>query len=391
MSPARVTTADPTGDPPAAALGPGTPDAMAVYAWEATDEQVAERFGVAIEAIVRFDLNTSPVPPELAARILAAGRFESPLSDYPPSDYRRLVEAAADTYGVDRDEVLVGAGADEVLDMVGKAFLEPGGTAVVPVPTYAMYRVISEQRRGRVVAVPRLGPADGYALNVPATREAARSAQIVWLCDPNNPTARSEPDGTVETLLAGLAGDAAAEGRVGPVVVIDEAYAEYVGRTHLRLRSAYPRLVVVRTASKAYALAGLRVGFAIGLKGTIAAVARYRPPGSVATTSATVVAQALRDGQWLTRNVDRVVSERERLAAALRGIGWTVEPSVTNFLVCAFGSPEEARRMAHRLLGRGLVPRTFPAGHEFAAALRITVRSPEDDDRLVAVAGEEAR
>ena len=122
------------------------PTQPASYSWEATDEEVAARYGVDPASIIRFDLNTSPQPPELAARLLAAGRFESPLSEYPPSDYRRLVEAAAATYGVGTDEILVGAGADEILDLVGKAFLPAGGAAVIPTPTYAMYRVVTEQR-----------------------------------------------------------------------------------------------------------------------------------------------------------------------------------------------------------------------------------------------------
>ena len=112
----------------------GLPNQPATYSWEATDEEVAARFGIPIDEILRFDLNTSPQPPEAVAGILAAGVCETPLSEYPPSDYRRLVAAAAAVYGVGIDEILVGAGADEILDLVGKAFLPPGGRAVVPVP-----------------------------------------------------------------------------------------------------------------------------------------------------------------------------------------------------------------------------------------------------------------
>jgi hypothetical protein len=122
-----------------------SPTSPAGYAWEATSEQVAARYGLPVEAIVRFDLNTSPTPPDLVGRVLAAGRFETPLSEYPPSDYRRLVEAAGARYGVSPDELLVGAGADEVLDLVAKAFLPAGGVAVVPTRP-AMYRVLTERR-----------------------------------------------------------------------------------------------------------------------------------------------------------------------------------------------------------------------------------------------------
>jgi histidinol-phosphate aminotransferase len=364
------------------------PSAPASYSWEATDEEVAARYGLPIERIARFDLNTSPTPPDLATRVLASGRFASPLSEYPPSDYRRLVDAAAARYGVAREELLVGAGADEILDLVGKAFLPPGGAAVLPTPTYAMYRVISEQRGARGLAVPRLPASEGWALDLPAVREAATAAELVWLCSPNNPTALPEPPGAIETLLADLAADAEADRRPAPVVVLDEAYAEFVGTSLLDLRHGYPRLVVIRTASKAYALAGLRVGFAVARPETIAAIAPYRPPGSVSTVSVAVVSAALEDDGVLEANLARVGRERERLAAGLREAGWDVGPSVTNFLLARFGSAGRASQVAEGLLRRGLVPRTFGQGHPLVDHLRVTVRGGDENDRLIAAARE---
>ena len=338
--------------------------------------------------IIRFDLNTSPAPPDVAGRVLAGGRFAAPLSEYPPSDYRRLVDAAAARYGVDRDEILVGAGADEILDLIGKAFLPPGGAAVVPIPTYAMYRVITDQRGARVVAVPRLPAAQGWALDLPAVRAAAGSAHLVWLCSPNNPTALPEPPGTIEALLGDLAADAETDARPAPVVVLDEAYAEFVGGSLLGLRHRYPRLVVVRTASKAYALAGLRVGFAVARPETIAAIAPYRPPGSVSSVSVSIVTEALLDERVLDANLARVERERDRLAEGLREAGWDVGPSVTNFLLAGFGSADRAAAVAEGLLRRGLVPRTFGAGHPLADHLRVTIRGAAENDRLVAAARE---
>ena len=352
------------------------------YAWEATNEQVAERYGVPIESIVRFDLNTSPTPPALVDRLLGAGQFDAPLSEYPPSDYRRLTESAAGRYGVATDELLVGAGADEILDLVAKAFLAEGARAVLPTPTYAMYRVLTEQRGAQVVAVPRRAAAEGWALDLDAVRVAARGAAVVWLCSPNNPTGLAEPDGLIEALLRDLASDNSEP----PIVVLDEAYAEFVGTTLLPLRDAYPRLIVVRTASKAYALAGLRVGFAIAKPDVIARVNPYRPPGSVSTVSVTIVTEALLDPRILEGNLARVEHERNRLAGAMSEAGWSVGPSVTNFLLVDFGSPERAAATAEGLLTRGLVPRTFPAGHPLAAYLRLTVRDRDENDRLIEAA-----
>jgi histidinol-phosphate aminotransferase len=251
-----------------------------------------------------------------------------------------------------------------------------------------MYRVVTEQRPATARAVPRRGAGEGWAIDLDATRGATRDARadVVWLCSPNNPTGTAEPDGLIETLLDGLATDAAADGRTPPVVVLDEAYAEFVGRSLAELRQRYPTLVVVRTASKAYALAGLRVGFAIARPETIARIAPYRPPGSVATSSVTVVTEALLDPDVLEANLARVERERERLARGLRAAGWEVGPSVTNFLLVGLGSAARAGTAAEGLLARGLVPRTFPAGHPLEAYLRVTVRDADENDRLIQAA-----
>ncbi len=370
MSPTPVTFASPT--------------APSTYAWEATNEEVARRYGLRVDEIVRFDLNTSPLPPEMVGRILAAGTFETPLSEYPPSDYARLVAAAAARYGVATDELLVGAGADEILDMVGKTFLAPGQAAVVLPPTYSMYRVVTEQRGAAVIDVARRPASDGWILDADAVRQAARSAAVVWLCSPNNPTGLPEPDGVLASLLADIAADADGDARPRPIVVIDEAYAEFVDWSALGLRSAYPDLIVVRTMSKAYGLAGIRVGFAVAQPAIIARMAPYRPPGSVSTVSVTVATEVLGSDGVARDNIARVVAERPRLVAALRAAGLTVHESVTNFVLVGLGSAERAGQVADGLMCRGLVPRTFGQGHPLAAYLRLTVRARAENDRLIA-------
>jgi histidinol-phosphate aminotransferase len=170
--------------------------------------------------------------------------------------------------------------------------------------------------------------------------------------------------------------------------VLDEAYAEFVGTSLVGLRDAYPNLIVVRTASKAYALAGLRIGFAIARPEMIERLNPYRPPGSISTVSVTLVTEALLDPTVLDANLDRVVRERVRLSEALRSIGWSVGPSVTNFILVDFGTPERAAAVADGLLRRAIVPRTFGAGHPIADHLRLTVRDPHENDRLIAAATE---
>lgn len=374
-----------------------TPGRMAIptqpssYAWEATDEAIAERYGVPIERVVRFDTNTAPSPPARALEILASGRFVVPLSEYPPGDYRALVRAAAARYGVGEEEILVGAGADEVLDLVTKAFLPPGGTAVIPSPTYPMFGVLTDQRPAHVVRIPRRAAEHGFAIEPATVRATARTADLVWLCSPNNPTGVAEPPGAIDDLLETIAADAERDGRPAPAVVVDEAYAEFAGTSNLALRSAYPRLVVIRTMSKAYAIAGLRVGFAVARPDVIAQLAPYRPPGSVSVASVTVATRLLDDPDLVAERVAGTEMERERLSGALTDAGWTVHPSVTNFLLVTFASRERAAAVAEGLLRRGLVPRTFGSEHPLSNSLRLTVRDVEGDDRLIGAAREIGR
>jgi histidinol-phosphate aminotransferase len=369
-----------------------SPTKPAGWTWEATNAEVAARYGVPIEQVVRFDQNTAPAPPAVVAGLLAAGVFEVALSEYPPSDYGRLISAAAARYGVAREEIIVGAGADEILDLVAKAFIPHGGSALVPVPSYPMYAILTEQRGARVVRVPRRPASESFALDVDAVRAAVRSAQppidLIWLCNPNNPTATAEPPGVVDALLAGLLADAAATGRREPVVLLDEAYIEFGGESNLPLRSTYPRLVVTRTMSKAFAIAGLRVGFGIACPEVIDEISTYRPPGSVSIVSVEVAAALLPDQALLDDRIEEVTAERARFAAGLADAGWSVSPSATNFVLVTFASPEAADVVAEALLHRGLIPRTFPSGHPLDHCLRLTVRNREQDDRLIAAARE---
>ena len=152
------------------------------------------RYGLRPEEILRFDTNTSPLPPAFLPEALIAP-FDPPVNEYPDSSYADLTAAAAAYTGVEPTEIIVGAGADEVIDLVAKAYLPAGSAALVPIPTYAMYGVVTSQRAARIVAVPRRPGADGFALDVDRVIARLPEVSVVWLCTSEQPYRRRRHSG----------------------------------------------------------------------------------------------------------------------------------------------------------------------------------------------------
>jgi histidinol-phosphate aminotransferase len=352
-----------------------------VYTWEPSNAAIGARYGIDPADVLRFDTNTSPAPPQLLPEWLTEP-FDPSLNEYPDSAYAELTAAAAAYIGVHREQIVVGAGADEVLDLVGKAFLPAGSAALVPIPTYAMYGVLTTQRHARLLSVPRRPAADGFALDVEAVKARLDEVQVVWLCSPNNPTGHLEP---AESLLEVLS--VAEEQPEPPLVVVDEAYCEFAGASLAGHLERHRRLLVVRTMSKAFAMAGVRVGFGVASREVIERLERVRPPGSISTISAHLATRALGQPGYAQDNVRSLVAEREWLSATLRDVGLPPAPSVTNFLLVRFADHTAAEAAAERLLHSGIVPRTFGPANPLRDHLRLTVRSRSENERLLEVLG----
>lgn len=353
--------------------------ASQVYTWEASNAAIAARYGLRPEDILRFDTNTSPVAPPWLPEALR-GPFEPSVNEYPDSSYADVTAAAAAYYGVEPHELVIGAGADEVLDLIAKAYLPAGAAALVPIPTYPMYAVLTGQRAARIVAVPRLDGGHGFALNIPAIVAKLPDVRVVWLCSPNNPTGVEDTAQDVEAIIR-----ATQELAEPPVVVVDEAYFEFSGVTVISLIKRFSNVLAVRTLSKVFGLAGVRVGFGVGDRSVVERLERVRPPGSVSTLSATLGARALNEPEYARQNMLALSEERRWLTDRLDEVGWLPWPSVTNFLLVAIGDHEAAERAADGLLHAGIVPRTFGPANPLRGHLRLTVRSRHENERLLEV------
>lgn len=339
------------------------------YAWEESTAGVAARHGLRLEDVLRFDLNTSPFPPASWDAAMEAVRVECAPNEYFDTAYAELAALLSDYCQVSTDQLVIGAGADEVLDIVCTAFLDNGDAAVISAPTYSMYAICARQLGAQVRACP-LGP--GFAPDGAGLLAAAAGAKLLFVCNPNSPTGNAMTPAALEELVA----------RAPCMVVVDEAYAEFVGWSAIPLLERHANLIVVRTLSKAFGLAGMRLGYGVARREVADLLNRVRPPNSVAYATARVAAAALRDRASMREQVARLVAEREPFAAALCAAGAHVYPSETNFLLTRWGEPEAAQAVYDRLERRGIVVRNFARHPLLPGHLRITVRSREQNARL---------
>ena len=298
--------------------------------------------------VLRLDQNTQPRSPRWYAG--AAARLAAvPVHSYPDSRYGPLREAIAEYAGFPPDQVIPTDGADEALILCALLALSPGDRAYARRPHYAMFENAT-----------RL--AGGVLTDEPA------GAALTWVCTPHNPTGEDTPD------------EAAAH-RDG-LVVIDQAYVEFGGTDLSRLARERENTVVVRTLSKAFAVAAARVGYILAPPALAAKFEAIRPPGSISSHSAALARMALADPDEMLRNVADTVAERARMTEALRSLGWQVADSRTNFLFCDLGEPNTAT--VERLLGAAIVVRTFDALPDH---IRMTLGTPADNDRVLEALG----
>ena len=349
---------------------------MTPYAWEESNEEIAGKYGLGLNEVIRFDMNTSPFILG-AVKQAASNLSRTEFNEYPLPSYETLVNAVSSYAGVEASQLLVGAGADEVIDVIAKTFLDNGDASVVSMPTYSMFAVSTQSYGGRVVEVERKPPA--YALDIESLVEASKQSKLLWVCNPNSPTGNASGEQEVKDLV----------GRADCTVVVDEAYSEFYGKSVAGLVNKFDNLVVARTLSKAFGLAGARVGYAVTNPSLATELNKVRPPCSISRASVPLAEAALsKQGiQEMKRAVEKIVCERKALAASLGKLGLQCFPSETNFLLVGFNG-FDAGKAFEKLLEKGLVTRNFSKKKLTRNCLRITVRSGEENERLLQAIGE---
>lgn len=328
--------------------------------------------------LVELGSNENPLGPSPAARAAAVAALDL-AHRYPDPLGGALHRALAAHHGLAPSQVMLGNGSHELLMMLGQAFAGPGAEVVASQFGFAVYGLAAQAAGARLVQAPALpgGHAMARGHDLSALRASVGPAtRLVYLANPNNPTGTWFGVGGLRDFLAGVPSTV--------LVVVDEAYLEYATdpglESALGLLPTFPNLVVTRTFSKAYGLAGLRLGYLLAAPGLVAVLERLRESFNVNGPALAAGEAALADARHVETVRQANAREREALADALRARELGVSPSQTNFLLVDFG--ENASAVEQGLVSRGVVPRPM-VGYGLPTCLRITVGTRDENRRFL--------
>jgi histidinol-phosphate aminotransferase len=335
-------------------------------------EDVQRELG--LDRVVKLASNEGPFGPFPAARE-ALERAAGELNRYPDGGSYRPHAALADRHGVDFAEVCVGAGADGCIDMISQATLDPGDAIVCGWPSFPSYVIYARKQGAETTLVPLTDQRYDLDALLAAVDERTK---LVYVCHPNNPTGTMNSTDELDAFLARVPEHV--------VTVIDQAYFEYIDRDDYpdaieRYFKSGKRVLVLRTFSKIYGLAGLRVGYAVGPADVCAAMAKVRRPFDITAPAQVAAVASIGDADELARR--RAVNRNglAQLEAILRDHGLDPVPSVGNFVYVDTGA--DGTVLFDRLLHEGVIVRPL-AGFGSPGAIRISVGTPEELEVLAA-------
>ncbi len=305
---------------------------------------------------IKLNTNENPYPPSPAVRRAIRAGADASLRLYPDPNATALRKQAALTYGFDLSQVIAGNGSDDLLAMVARAFLGERDVLCCPTPTYTLYDTLVRIQGARIRGVPY--PED-YSL--PASLGATR-AKVTIVASPNSPSGTSVP----ASLLADLAD------RVAGLLVIDEAYADFADATALSLAREKENVIVLRTLSKSFSLAGMRIGLGFAHPAILAGLNKVRDSYNLSRLAIAAGEAALRDIGWMERNVAKIRKTRDALLSALPALGFTPFPSQSNFVLAKRIRGRSARPVYEELKRRKILVRFFDTAR-LSGSLRITV------------------
>jgi histidinol-phosphate aminotransferase len=331
-------------------------------------EVVSAQLGIPTEQIVKLDANENPYGP--SPKVYAALSREPFYHIYPDPESRALRAKLSDYVGLDAEYILAGSGADELIDLIVRLFIEPGDRIINCPPTFGMYSFDVGVEGGGFVNVPRNTDFSIDVAQIEAVAQDPRT-KVIFLTSPNNPDGSLLPDTDLERVL-----------RLPLIVVLDEAYCEFSRMSRAQWVKDHANLIVLRTFSKWAGLAGLRIGYGMFPLAIIRHLWKIKQPYNVNVAANTAAIASLDDAGDLFQNVDRIIEERERLHQGLRGIAYLRPyPSCANFILCRVIG-RDAQTLKQQLAQRGILVRYYNSAG-LADHIRVSVGLPAHTDRLL--------
>lgn len=338
--------------------------------------ELARELGLAETGIVKLASNENPLGMSTHARD-ALARSIGEVPRYPDGNGFELKSALCRRFGVRMEQIVLGNGSNDVLDMAARAFLAPGLSAVYSRYAFAIYPLATQTVGATGIEVP----ARDFGHDLPAMARAIRpDTRLVFVANPNNPTGTFVPGAELLAFLESVPS--------GVLVVLDEAYTEYLGADQrydaLAWLDRFPNLLISRTFSKAYGLAGLRVGYGLGSPGVIDLLNRVRQPFNVSSLALVAATAALDDEEFLAKSAELNRRGMRQLLEGFAALGLQWIDSAANFVTVRVG---DAATVNARLLRQGVIVRSV-AGYGMPEWLRVSIGLLEENARFLAALGE---
>ncbi len=344
---------------------------IAAYAPGKPIEELAREFGLDPRNIVKLASNENPLGAPARAREAMLATMEE-VGRYPDGNAFALRSALAQRLDVPMEWVTVGSGSNDILEMAAGAMLAPGRSCIFSQYSFAVYAIATQARGARAIVVP----AKHYGHDLDGMRRAlSTDTRLIYIANPNNPTGTFVDGATLEAFLQAVPPET--------VVVIDEAYNEYLPPQArydaIAWVRRHPNLLVSRTFSKAYGLAGLRVGYGVAQGELSGLLNRVRMPFNVSVPAQAAACAALSDEDFLRRSYELNHRGLRELEIALKRMGLETVPSFANFILVRIGP---AARVYQELLARGVIVRPV-ANYDLPEWLRVTIGLPQENERFI--------
>lgn len=315
---------------------------------------------------IKLNTNENPYPPSPKVLATLKETINDKLRLYPDPSALNAKKKAAEIFNTKPERVMIGNGSDELLTIIVRCFVDEGDKIVYPYPTYLLYKTLSEIQNAKVCTVDFL---EDYSL---PEEILVKGATVTFICNPNSPSGTLIPVDKVSNIA----------GKIDGVIVVDEAYVDFADDNCLRLVDKHPNLIVLRTLSKSYSLAGMRLGFAVAQEDLVKGMMKVKDSYNVGRLSMVSAVAALDDQETFRGNVIRIKKTREHLINSLKKLGFFVYPSQANFVMIKCQSANNAKEIYQELKKRKILVRYIDQP-KLDDCLRITVGTDEEINELL--------